>query len=270
MNNKVYVALKNWYDKHPKLIVAFSGGADSCLAAYLGRKFLSKEYSVAVISTSPSLKRRDLEVARKFADNYDIQLHEIITDEMQDENYLKNPSNRCYFCKSALYNQLSDLVKTTYRGYEIINGSNFDDLGDFRPGMDAAKELEVLCPFVECKITKAEIREMSKEFDLFTWDKPASPCLSSRFPYGKSISSTKLKQVEEVEDLIMNLGIRDVRVRHFGSEAKVEVPVTEFESLKKHAIQIKNKALELGFESLTIDEEGLVSGKMNRVLKLSK
>lgn len=268
MNLSVLDKLKEWFRNHPKLIVAFSGGADSCLAAFLGRKFLGKENVIAVISTSPSLKRRDLKLARKFASEYDIKLHEIITGEMQDENYLSNPANRCYFCKSALYKQLAELTNSVFKGYEIINGSNFDDLGDFRPGMDAAKEKEVLSPFVDCKIAKKDIREMSKEFDLFTWDKPASPCLSSRFPYGESISEEKLKQVEKVEDLIMDLGIKDVRVRHYGEEAKVEVPVTEMEKLKLHAVKIKNTALEIGFDKLSFDEEGLVSGKMNRVLNL--
>lgn len=267
MKQKILDTLSSWYQQHPKVLIAFSGGADSCLAAYLGRKFLGKENAIAVISTSPSLKRRDLSIARKFASTYDITLHEIITDEMHDENYTSNPANRCYFCKNSLYQHLNDLVRTAYSDFQIINGNNFDDLGDYRPGMDAAKENKALSPFVDCAITKSEIREMSKQFDLFTWDKPASPCLSSRFPYGENISEGKLKQVEDAEDYLMSLGFADVRVRHFGNLAKVEVPAAELNLLSNYSVLLKDKMHDIGFKNLEIDTEGFVSGKMNRALK---
>lgn len=258
--------LQNWYLNHQRVIVAFSGGADSCLAAFLGKLYLGRENVCAVISKSASLKRKDLEFARKFASTYDIQLHEIETSEMEDSNYLSNSSERCFFCKTALYEYLQKMALTDYKGYIIINGNNYDDLSDYRPGMEAANQHNIYSPFIDCKITKDDIRSISNDFGLSSWNKPASPCLSSRFPYGEPITEEKLRQVETAEGIIENLGFRQVRVRHYGNKASLEVLKDEIPELKSHFEYIKERLLNTGFENIEIDEEGLVSGKLNRIL----
>jgi pyridinium-3,5-biscarboxylic acid mononucleotide sulfurtransferase len=256
--------LEEWYSNHPRLLVAFSGGVDSCLAAYLGRRFLGKENLIACISTSPGLKRRDLKLARRFCDENQITLREMITDELDVPGYATNPINRCFFCKSTLYTHLNRLIDEEFVGFEIINGNNHDDLGDYRPGLEAATKYRSLSPFIDCQVTKPEIRSLAKEMGLETWDKPASPCLSSRFPYGEEITREKLGRVEAAEEVLLDLGIPEVRVRSFGEKAKIEVPVAYLEHLNRVYETASSSLIELGFAACEIDDEGLVSGKMNR------
>ncbi|MFC2126454.1 ATP-dependent sacrificial sulfur transferase LarE [Bacteroidota bacterium] len=256
--------LEDWFKQKDKVIVAFSGGVDSCLVIFLARQFLGKENAVAIISKSASLKSRDLKIARKFCDLYDIRLEEITTKEMEDPDYLRNPINRCFFCKTNLYSELEGMIATQYPDYTILNGNNFSDNGDYRPGMEAARNYNAYSPLAECKIEKSDVRTLAKHFNLFTWDKPASPCLSSRFPYGESITFEKLRMVEEAEDILNEYGFNDVRVRYMEKSAKIEVPDHLLEDLKKIFNDVELKILNLGFEKCYIDEEGLVSGKLNR------
>ena len=256
--------VEKWFKTNcSKVIVAFSGGVDSCLVAFLSRKFLGKENALAVIADSPSLKRKDLEIAKSFCKEFDIDLEIIHTKELENPDYASNPIDRCYFCKFTLYDELK-VIADKYPNTDILNGQNFDDLGDYRPGTKAAVEYKVLKPLADCKFTKSDIRDMALSFNLPTWDKPASPCLSSRIPYGQEVTIEKLRQIEEAEEMLNSLGFEEVRVRHFGDRAKVEVPSHQLERLKKHEKIIRKNIMNIGFDECEIDEEGLVSGKLNR------
>lgn len=254
--------LESWFQDHSGTITAFSGGIDSTLVLYLSHKFLGKK-GIGCISISPSLKRRDYAFAIDFCRQEGIHLEVIETQEIFDEHYNSNPANRCYFCKNHLYMDLSE-IQRQYPGYTVLNGTNVDDFGDYRPGLQAAKEFEVRSPLAECGLTKDDIRAMALYFGLPNWNKPASPCLSSRIPYGNHITETKLKQVEGAEDILHHYGFPDVRVRHYGEEARIEVPADMVEKLEAHFEPIAKAIKKLGFEHCTVDREGLVSGKLNR------
>jgi len=262
--NSYLSLMEKWFLARRFTITAFSGGIDSSLVLYLSNYFLG-EKAIACISASESLKRRDLDLARKFCSDYDIRLEVIKTSELQDENYLRNPTNRCYFCKNHLYMAISSLQKK-YPGYALLNGTNTDDLGDYRPGLQAASEHNIESPLVACNINKKMVRKISKYMGIQHWNKPASPCLSSRVPYGNSINIEKLKSIEEAEAILNNYGFEDVRVRHFDNEARIEVPAKEVGQLHKVFSVVSEEIQKLGFEYCAIDEEGLVSGKLNRVL----
>ncbi len=259
--------LQQWFASHERVLIALSGGVDSCLVSYLARHFLGPDQAVAVISHSASLKSSDLEDARAFCAEHDIELEIVDAREIDDPNYASNPNNRCYFCKSALYTTLARLVKEKYPGYAVLNGNNFSDLGDYRPGLEAADEFRVLSPLAECRLSKQDIRALARHFGLSTWDKPASPCLSSRFPYGQPITVERLRQVEAGEVILNQYGFDDVRLRHFGKDARIEVPRHEVARLQGLFPEIRPRILALGFEECLIDEEGLISGKLNRALK---
>ena len=265
-NIKAYISrLKKWFENHPKLLIALSGGVDSCLVTFMARKYLGKSNAIAIISNSASLKEKDLLDARNFAQHYDINLVEVDAKEINDYNYSSNPTNRCYYCKTNLYQSLESLKKSTYPEYQVVNGNNFDDTGDYRPGMQAANEFKVLSPLLECEITKETIRKVSKYFDLNVWNKPASPCLSSRFPYGEKITIEKLQMVEDAENLLNEKGFYNVRVRYRGGGASIEVPQKEIPSLKLLLDKnIQGQFENFGFNQVKIDEEGFVSGKLNR------
>lgn len=262
-------SLEQWFDKLQGAIVAFSGGIDSTLVLFLARKFLGHEHVIGVISNSESLKQKDLKLAKDFCSQFDIQLEIIKTNELADERYNENPINRCFFCKEHLFHDLTE-ISIKYPGFDVLSGTNYDDLGDYRPGLDAAKKFEVLSPMVACKIRKDELRQIAHYFSIPSWDKPASPCLSSRIPYNQSVTRKKLKQIELAEDLLNSYGFEDVRVRHYGSYCKVEVQVKDLHKLRLIQNRIKDKITDLGFELCEIDPEGLVSGKLNRVLSLNK
>ncbi len=261
--------LKDWFEKRDRVLIAFSGGVDSCLVAYLARKWLGKEQAVAVISNSASLKAKDLEDARRFCATYDIKLEIIDAHEIDDPNYASNPVNRCYYCKTALYDEIFHLEMQKYPGYAILNGNNYSDLGDYRPGLEAAREHEVLSPLSDCKLTKPDIRAIAAHYDLFIWNKPASPCLSSRVPYGEPITREKLRMIEEAENIMNDYGFEEVRVRYMSGKARIEVPGKRIPELKKNIELIAVEIKKIGFHEVTVDEEGLVSGKLNRAIKKS-
>ena len=258
-------AIEDWYAKRQGSIVAFSGGIDSALVLYLARKFQGKENAIGVISNSESLKNRDFQQAKAFCEQFDIQLEVIFTQELADERYNQNPINRCFFCKEHLFNDLTD-ISIKYPGFEVLSGTNADDLGDYRPGLDAARKFQVQSPMVDCNISKDELRQIARYFELPNWNKPASPCLSSRIPYNHTVTVEKLKQIEAAEEILNSYGFADVRVRHYGSYGKIEVRREELEKLTLIQDEVITKITALGFEKCVIDGEGLVSGKMNRVL----
>ncbi|MFY0653471.1 MAG: ATP-dependent sacrificial sulfur transferase LarE [Cyclobacteriaceae bacterium] len=264
MVEKQLEVLEKWFIARKKTITAFSGGIDSSLVLYLSKYFLG-ENAVACISNSASLKRNELEQAKAFCQKYEIKLEVIQTEEMNDQNYLQNPSNRCYYCKNHLYMSLHQL-SIAYPEYILLNGVNADDLGDYRPGLQAASEHNIQSPLVDCNIDKDSVREIAKYLGLDHWNKPASPCLSSRIPYGSEVNLEKLNRIEGAEAILNKYGFEDVRVRHFDQEARIEVPSNEIDKLYNVLNPVSEEIQKLGFESCSIDNEGLISGKLNRVL----
>jgi len=261
--------LRKWFEELPGSIVAFSGGIDSSLLLYLARRWQGRQAAIGVISDSESLKRKDFQLAQDFSRQFDIILEVIETRELEDERYKQNPVDRCYFCKDHLYADLRT-ISEKYPGFPVLNGTNVDDHGDYRPGMRAATEYQVLSPLADCGISKEEIREISKHFELPNWNKPASPCLSSRIPYTHSITRKKLVEIEKAEDVLNSFGFEDVRVRHYGDHGKVEVRKEDLPRLMDMKESVVDKIRDIGFPEVVIDEEGLVSGKMNRVIKSEK
>jgi uncharacterized protein len=258
--------LEAWFKDLPGSIVAFSGGIDSSLVLFLARKWQDREWAIGVISKSESLKTKDFEIAQSFSKHFDIQMEVIVTRELEDERYNENPIDRCFFCKDHLYGDLQT-IRDKFPGFEVLNGTNADDSSDYRPGLKAANKYEVLSPLAECKVTKEEIREIARHFELPNWDKPASPCLSSRIPYNHKITQKKLVEIEKAEDLLNSFGFDDVRVRHYGDHGKVEVSKEDVPRLMEMKDSVVEKIMEVGFPEVVIDVEGLVSGKLNRVLK---
>lgn len=255
--------LKNWLETMDKVLIAYSGGVDSTLVAKVAYDVLG-EQALAITAVSPSLLGEELEEAMAQADFIGIT-HEIIeTQEMDNPNYTSNPVNRCYFCKSELHNHLKPLA--TERGYPyVIDGVNADDLKDYRPGIAAAKERGARSPLAELGISKAEVRELSRHLGLPWWDKPAQPCLSSRFPYGEEITIAKLQKVGRAEIYLRQLGYRNLRVRCDGETARIELPPEQIKGFmeKINLGELVSRFQELGFIYVTLDLEGYRSGKLN-------
>jgi uncharacterized protein len=259
-------SLRTCFKDCPFAITAFSGGVDSSLVAWLANHLLGPDRNLAVISASPSLKLSDLDAAKQFVLQHSIPLKVIVTREMENENYLLNPVNRCFFCKQTLYRELEELAERHSPGW-ILNGTNTEDLGDYRPGLQAASDHQVRSPLAECGFDKADVRALAADLKLDCWDKPASPCLSSRIPYGLRVSPTKLRRIEAAENWLNEKGFPVCRVRHLESTARVEVPPEDISALQSIESDLRNTLKELGFLTVEIDPEGFISGKLNRVLR---
>ena len=249
------------------VLVAFSGGADSALLLKVALETLGPDNLLAVTGVSESLAPSELGEARNLAAQIGAPFLELRTYETQDENYLSNPTNRCYFCKSELFTRLLDITKQHNKAV-VVDGSNFDDLGDHRPGMVAGHERGVQSPLQLAGLTKAEIREFSRQMGLPTWDKPAAPCLSSRIPYGQRVTPEKLRQIGEAELLLRRLGYREMRVRHHESIARIELKPDDMARLLTSGDyqQVEKHLRELGFRYVTLDLRGLRSGSLNEAL----
>lgn len=249
------------------VIVAFSGGVDSSFVLKVAVEALGCDSVLAVTGRSASVPRGELDAAAAIAAEIGAAHEYADTAEFDDPNYLSNPANRCYFCKDELYGRLSQLAKT--RGFHfIVNGVNADDLGDFRPGLTAAREHSVRAPLVEAGVTKAELRAWAAQFDLSVHDKPASPCLSSRIQYGESITPEKLRRIDDAESFLRSLGFRECRVRHHHDLARVEVPPSELARFADAELRatIDRRLCDLGYKYVTLDLRGFRSGSMNEVL----
>ena len=260
--------LQNLFVEMEQALIAYSGGIDSTLVAKVAYDVLG-DRALAITAVSPSLLPEELEAAKLQAQQIGIK-HELVeTQEMDNPQYTSNPINRCYFCKSELHDTLKPLA--LQRGYSyVIDGVNADDLKDYRPGIQAAKERGARSPLAELGITKIEIREISKFLGLPWWDKPAQPCLSSRFPYGEEITVEKLHRVGRAEIYLRQLGYQNLRVRSQEDTAKIELPP---EMIKDFVLNTDLPELvkffqELGFLFVTLDLEGYRSGKLNQVLKI--
>lgn len=258
--------LKEYLKSIGSIAIAFSGGVDSTYLLTVAHEVLG-ERAVAVTAISGTFPKREVEEAKNFCEKERIRQIVVICDEMQIEGFRENPKNRCYICKKALFSQMLEAVRK--EGIEFIaEGSNMDDLGDYRPGMQAVEELGIKSPLREAKLYKQEIRELSKKRKLPTWSKPSFACLASRFVYGETITKEKLFRVEQAEELLREMGFVQFRVRMHGTMARIEVLPEEFEKLIKQENRetITRAFLEFGFSYVTMDLSGYRIGSMNETL----
>jgi len=265
-------ALLDRLRSYGRVAVAFSGGVDSAVVAAAAQRACGDQ-AVAVTAVSPSLASGEREIAESLARQIGIRHQLIETAEFDDPNYLRNPFNRCYFCKTELYRQLVALAPTL--GVDVlVNGANADDRGDHRPGMQAANEFEVRSPLLELGITKVEVRELALQWELPVWDKPASPCLSSRIVYGLEVTPERVSRVDQAERFLRELlGVRELRVRHEQNDlARIELPLDALPRVAEAAVrnQIVAELRRLGFRFITLDLEGFRSGSLNQLVPLTE
>ncbi|WP_016951325.1 ATP-dependent sacrificial sulfur transferase LarE [Anabaena sp. PCC 7108] len=258
--------LKALFAEMEQALIAYSGGVDSTLVAKIAYDVLG-DRALAVTAVSPSLLPEELEDAKIQAATIGIHHQIVQTHEMENPNYTSNPVNRCYFCKSELHDTLKPLALELGYPY-VVDGVNADDLHDYRPGIQAAKERGARSPLAEISVTKAEVRQLSQQLGLAWWDKPAQPCLSSRFPYGEEITIAKLQRVGRAEIYLRKLGWENLRVRSEGNTARIELPpekITDF-VLTTDLPTLVSAFQNWGFIYVTLDLEGYRSGKLNQVL----
>ena len=262
--NEKLQKIRNFLKNLNSVCVAYSGGVDSTLVASLAFEQLGSK-AVAITGVSPALAKTLLNEAKSQAKWIGIHHLEIETSELDQSSYSKNPKNRCFACKKELHKHTKYLSKKL--NYKIVcDGVNLDDMDDYRPGIEAAKEAGVISPLVKFEFSKQDIRDISRALGFPWWDKPAQPCLSSRFPYGHQITNERLKMVEKAEEYIKKGGISEVRVRCQGSTARIEIPKDELKIFCKEYDfhELVNYFSNLGFNCTSLDLEGLISGKLNR------
>jgi uncharacterized protein len=248
-------------------VVAFSGGVDSAVVAKAAQVALG-DRAVAVTGTSASLADGELETAQRIARAIGIRHETVATEELADAGYLANQPNRCWHCKDELYGQLEPLAERWGCRW-IVNGANADDLGDFRPGLKAAAEHRVRSPLAECGFDKSTVRQLARHWDLEVWDKPATPCLSSRLVYGLEITPERLERIDRAEQLLRELGLSTVRVRyHHDDLARLEVTVSDLPALCSGEVRerVISRLRELGFRYVTVDLEGFRSGSFQQLV----
>jgi uncharacterized protein len=250
------------------ILVAYSGGVDSAFLLAVATETLGPEKVLGVTGVSDSLAPFERVDAAEIARQIGARHLELRTNELEDENYASNPANRCYFCKSELFTRLAVVARD--RGFAwMADGSNVDDLGDHRPGMQAGHERGVRSPLQEAGLTKPEIRYFAKERGMPIWDKPAAPCLSSRIPYGQRVTAEKLRQIGEAEQYLRTLGLRNVRVRHHDAVARIEVSRDDMPRLIAEGVsdEIVRHLRSVGFKHVTLDLQGFRSGSLNEALQ---
>ncbi len=260
------LALETNLEQFENLMVAYSGGVDSAFLAATAHRVLGSRM-LAVLADSPSLARRDLEHAREFADGLQMPLRVVATQELERPEYQRNDANRCFHCKDELFATMETLGAEL--GFaRIAYGMNADDTRDYRPGQRAAQDHAVLAPLAEAGLTKMEIRSLAKAAGFSLWDRPAAPCLSSRVEYGRTVTREVLEQVERAEESLRQLGFRELRVRHHGELARVEIARAELpRALAIEMLDAISAALkQAGFQYVTLDCAGFRSGSMNAIL----
>ena len=265
-SNTKYKKLESVFHEMDRVAVAFSGGVDSTLVLAVACRVLGDRV-LAVTAQSPSLPQRELQDTEFITRTIGAEHLIIQTEELTNPNYARNPVNRCYHCKSELYDRLQKVIAKRNIPF-MVNGTNVDDLGDHRPGLQAAKEANVRSPLCEAGFTKQDVREWSRILNLPTWDKPAMACLSSRIPYGQPVTTEKLSMIEQAEDFLMSLGYRQLRVRHHGDMARIELPLEDLARFFSagHAASAQARLKEIGFQFVTVDLQGFRSGSLNEVL----
>ena len=246
--------------EYGRVLLGYSGGVDSALLAVVARQALGPQRFLAVVGRSASYPEAQWRSAVELARRFDVPLVEVDTGELADPRYLANPTNRCYFCKTELWSRLHDVART--HGFDtVIDGTNADDLSEHRPGLRAADEHGVRSPLAELGWSKAAVREASRELGLPTWDAPAAPCLSSRVVYGLEITPRRLRQVEEGEDWLRGLGVTgDLRVRHHGDRARIEVAPDQMALVRGEWEAVAERFAALGFASVELDPVGYRRG----------
>jgi pyridinium-3,5-biscarboxylic acid mononucleotide sulfurtransferase len=249
------------------VLVAYSGGVDSAYLAFVAARELGSA-ALCVLGVSPSVSEVQRAEAESIAGRFGFNFRLVETEEMNDPDYRANPNNRCYFCKSELYGKLSALAAENEIAF-VLDGTNADDTGDYRPGRAAAEEKNVRSPLVEVGLTKNEIRQLSRSHGLPSWDKPASPCLSSRIAYGVPVTIERLSKIERGENILRKLGFREFRVRVHDELARLEIAPNELAKALnlETAEHLANEFRKLGFRYVTLDLEGFRSGAMNEVLR---
>ncbi len=251
--------------------IGFSGGVDSTFLLWSAVQVLGVESVLAVTASSPTYPTRELKEAQQFAESLSVRWVEMPTDELGVPGFRENPPDRCFHCKKSLYQELRE-VANKHGIKHVLDGSNADDPGDHRPGLGALKDIEIPSPMMEAGLTKADIRELSKEAGLPTWDKPARACLASRFPYGTEITEDKLLRVGAAEDFLLEQGFRQVRVRDHHPVARIEVEEEEIPLMLSDGMrqQITDKLKDLGYLFVSLDLAGFKSGSMNAMLDQSE
>ncbi len=258
--------LRGIFRELDSVIVAYSGGVDSSYVAYVANEELGpRAVCVTGVSASlPAYQREEIDqVVKKFGFNHEL----IATEELENDGYRANNPDRCFYCKDELYTKLEGVARS--RGIEnIVDGSTIDDLGDYRPGRQAATQHAVRSPLIEAGLTKSEVRELSRMATLPTWDKPASPCLSSRIAYGTTVTIERLSKIDRGEEIMREFGFREFRVRHHDQLVRLEIAPAEMDrALQKDLIaELARRFRELGFKYVTLDLQGFRSGSMNEVL----
>ena len=265
--DRKFADLKKLVSGYGSLIVAYSGGVDSTFLAAVAHEVLGFN-TLSVTSRSPSVAPGELEAAIALARTRGWRHLVVDTNEIEDPRYLANDGRRCFFCKTELYTHLGQ-VAAAEGVTKVANGANTDDLGDYRPGMEAAKNFEVISPLVEVGMSKQDIRDVSRCLDLPTWDKPAQPCLSSRIPYGTVVSVGALSMIGKSEKGLRELGFSVVRVRHYGQTARVEIPIDDFERFEYVRSKAERIVLASGYKVMELDPKGFRSGALNDALRVS-
>ena len=251
--------------------IGFSGGVDSTFLLWSAVQVLGADSVMAVSASSPTYPIRELKEAKQFAESLRVQWVEMPTDELGVEGFRKNPPDRCFHCKKSLYQQLRE-VANKHGIKHVLDGSNADDPGDHRPGLRALKEVDIPSPMMEAGLSKADIRKLSKEAGLPTWDKPARACLASRFPYGTEITEEKLLRVGEAEDFLLDWGFRQVRVRDHHPVARIEVEEEDIPLMMADGVRqaVTDKLKDLGYLFVSLDLAGFQSGSMNVMIDQTK
>jgi uncharacterized protein len=260
-------SLKKYIKSYDRVMVAFSGGADSTFLLKVCADELGRENVVAATGTSVTYTLDELRLARETAETLGVRHIVVDTDEMGNDSFSANTGLRCYYCKNHLYSKLTDIARS--EGIDaIFDGNNLDDAGDYRPGLKAVAEWGILSPLIAAGLTKDEIRRHSREMGLVTWDRPANPCLASRIPYGSRITREKLEAVAEGEKFIRDLGFKIVRVRHHGAIARIEIPLQDMPRFFREDVRerVNARLKDLGFIWVAVDLEGYRMGSLNSAL----